>query len=207
MDIGKRLAFGIVLLSVATIVTLVVILVVNTNKMANHTESKLVLSLENQKEVNEHVQMDIGKEFHLLSTSMGDITAKMGEEQARLIGRDAGNQVAALFESFFAMSRTCARTIAAYKESCTEQGTEPSRETLDRIIYEILENTQEAQAIWSVMGVNELDGKDEEYKNSETSGETGRYSPWFYKDKGGIVGSIFARELKIVTKCFAYCES
>ena len=193
MNIGKRLAFGIVLLSVATIVTLVGILVVNTDKMANHTESKLVQSLENQKLVNDQIQSAIDNEFHQLSASMGDITAKMGEEQARLIGRDAGNRVAALFEAAFAMSRTCARTIAAYKESCTEQEIVPNRQTLDRIIYEILENTQEIQAVWAVMGPNELDGRDEEFKNSETSGETGRYSPWFYKGKDGNIIKAFCR--------------
>ena len=193
MDIGKRLALGIVSLSVATIVTLVGIQVFNTEKMANNTQSKLIHNLDNQKLVNDQIQSAIDNEFHLLSVSTGDITAKMGEEQARLIGRDAGNRVAALFEAAFVMSRTCARTIAAYKESCTEQEMVPNRQTLDRIIYEILENTQEIQAVWAVMGPNELDGRDEEFKNSETSGETGRYTPWFYKGKDGSIIKAFCR--------------
>jgi len=193
MDIGKRLAFGIVLLSVITIVTLVGILVVNTNKMANNTESKLIKSLENQKMVNDLIQSAIESEFHQLSTSMGDITAKMGEEQARLIGRDAGNQVAALFESAFTMSRTVARVIAAYRSSCAEQTIVPNRVTLDNILYEILEHTKEAQAIWVVMGPDELDDRDEYFKNSDTAGETGRYSPWFHKDQDGNIIRAFCR--------------
>ncbi|MCL2349356.1 MAG: methyl-accepting chemotaxis protein [Planctomycetaceae bacterium] len=193
MDIGKKLAFGIVLLSVVTIVTLVGIQVNNTSKMATNTEHKLIQSLDNQKQANNQIQTDIGDEFHQLSTSMGNITARMGEEQARLIGRDAGNQVASLFESSFAMSRTVARMIAAYKMSCTQQNIEVSRATLDEILYAILNKTKEAQSIWVVMGENALDGKDEQYKNTDTSGETGRYTPWFHKDKDGKVIRAFCR--------------
>ena len=193
MNIGKRLAFGIVLLSVATIVTLVGIQVVNTDKMASNTENKLVKSLDNQKLVNDVIQSEIDDEFQQLSTQMGDVTAKMGEEQARLIGRDAGNQVAALFESSFVMSRTIARIIAAYKEACEEQNIVPNRAIMDEVIFEILENTQEVQSVWCVMGVNAFDGKDEEYKSSETSGETGRYTPWFHKDENGNIIRAYCR--------------
>ena len=166
MSIERKLIFGMVSLSFATVVLLTLILTYNAQNMATATGEQLKTMLESQRETNRNLLTEIDTGFSELSGSMGNLTSSMGEKQAELEGKIIGGEIQKLVDSFVAQSRVLSEALSAYKNSCDLSGTVPDRRVLDTILQEVLEATPEALAIWNVWGENALDGKDQEYSDA-----------------------------------------
>ncbi|MDR0336192.1 MAG: methyl-accepting chemotaxis protein [Planctomycetaceae bacterium] len=172
-------------------------------------EKKLAEILAAQKQQNENMSKTIGNQFVELGRGMGKLTADMGERQAELEGKEIGAKIQLLVDSFVTASLTLSESLGAYKRSCDLAGAAPDRKALDLILWDVLSASPGAIAIWNVWGENALDGKDKEYADiykkylaehgkiprgadalamektkmdqRPTTGETGRYSPWFHR--------------------------
>ena len=231
MNIGRSLIFGIIVLTFLTVVAITGVMLKNSGTMVagiktqlsglgNEEKNQLDELLRFQKTLLEKAAGDQEKQskkvgdtiaagFGTLIEDMGNKTSDMGEKQALKIGEHIGCQIQMLVESFVITSRTLSESLSAYKRSCDLAGVLPDRRALDMILYNVLQTTPKAIAIWNVWGENALDGKDQEYidiykeyiaqhgsvprgpdaskmdvaaRNARpTAGETGRYSPWIHR--------------------------
>jgi PAS domain S-box-containing protein len=182
MNIGRKLILGMVALSFLTVVVLTLILTYNAQNMATTTGQQLQTMLDSQKETNDNLLKEIDTGFSKLSDSMGGLTTELGRETVLLKGEAVGNQLNVLFGEAFSSARATARFIEAYKTDCREREIEPERRFVDIVLRNTLAKNDRFQAVWCVFGPGKFDSKDEEYKNYETSGITGQYTPWFFRD-------------------------
>ena len=240
MNIGRSLIFGVLTLTILSVVAIATVMVRNTGTMVagiktqltalGETEKKQLAKLlvsqksllaetaKAQEQKGTEFSKTIGDGFGTLTKNLGEKTSDMGKEQARLIGEHIGTQIQLLVNSFVTSSRTLSDSISAYKQSCDQTGMTPDRRVLDMILLNVLESSPKAIAIWNVWGVNALDGKDQEYidiyenymskhesvprgddalkmkpeamEARPTTGETGRYSPWYHRvktDQGEVI--------------------
>jgi PAS domain S-box-containing protein len=210
MNVGRSLIFGILILTILTVAAVTTVMTRNANSMVSGIKTQLT-------DLNNTVKQTIDNGFDTLTKHLGDKTADMGQEQARLTGEQIGAEIQLLVDSFVVSSRTLSDALRAYKQSCDTAGTVPDRNTLDMILLNVLQSTPKAIAIWNVWGENKLDGKDAEYKKIHddyetehgdvprnldaykmgtekmnarpTTGVTGQFSPWWHRLKtdDGIV--------------------
>ena len=185
MNVSRSLIFGILALTFLTVIAITWVMVRNTSmmitdirtqlnnlgetereqltKMLESQQTMLATSAASQKEQGKTITQSIGDNFETLTDSMSKRTSDMGKEQAQLIGEQIGYQIQLLVESFVTTSRTLSETLSAYKRACDLAGIIPDRRALDMILYNVLDASPKAIAIWNVWGENALDGKDHEY--------------------------------------------
>jgi len=185
MNIGRSLIFGILTLTILSVVAIATVMVRNTNTMIEDIETQLTKlgntekqqladllvsqkallteTAKTQEQKGSEFAKTIGEGFGTLTTNMGKKTSEMEREQARLIGEQIGAQIQRLVESFVVTSRTLSKSISAYTQSCDLAGITPDRRVLDKIFLNVLEASPKAIAIWGVWAENALDNKDQEY--------------------------------------------
>ncbi len=72
------------------------------------------------------------------------------------------------------------RALARSFEGSKKAGT-ANREEMHEMLKGVIKDNDNILGIWTVWQPNALDGKDEEYKNTEGHDETGRFIPYWYR--------------------------
>lgn len=72
-----------------------------------------------------------------------------------------------------------------YSSSMEKEGSRLSREDSNEMLKNYIRKNQSYLGIWTIFEPNRFDGKDDEYKNKEGYGESGRYAAYWGVDKYG----------------------
>lgn len=122
-----------------------------------------------------------GGVFSYLTIYSRNVAYKNGQEIGQAIATEYANQIRADLEDYMSVVRTLSQSLSGLKE---EELTD--RDIVNSILQNVLDNQPDFTAVWVGWEPNAFDGKDEEYRNKPGHDVTGRFVPYWYRDKGDL---------------------
>ncbi len=107
-------------------------------------------------------------------------TVKMTTIQAHEFARSQSEKYSETIKNDIETIHISVRALARSFEGSKKAGT-ANREEMHEMLKGVIKDNDNILGIWTVWQPNALDGKDEEYKNTEGHDETGRFIPYWYR--------------------------
>lgn len=117
----------------------------------------------------------------ILSIKSVDMAKTLSYQIAGETASKNGNYVRAELEAAMDTDRTLSYTFQEMKLS-----QEVNRETMNKILINVLKDNPQFVATWTLWEPNALDGRDAEYVNKPGSDSTGRFIPYWSKHNGAV---------------------
>lgn len=108
----------------------------------------------------------------------------LAKDQAIREARELAYRYSGEVKAQIEIALNAARTVAQMFKGVKILGTLPSRDVLNAMLKQVLEDNPEFMAIWSVWQPNALDGKDQEFVDGFGDDRTGRYVPYWNRATG-----------------------
>lgn len=110
----------------------------------------------------------------------------ISEQDANRFVNETATRYGLQVKSEIELGMDAARTLAHSFEGLKESGQMLDRGSLDKMQIAILNGNPSFLGVWTCWEPNMLDGLDEQFKGAAGHDETGRYIPYWYRDKGTI---------------------
>ncbi|UNK19674.1 methyl-accepting chemotaxis protein [Paenibacillus sp. N3/727] len=118
-------------------------------------------------------------------TAIALITNSTSMKSAISLTETAGEKIAANVQNNLDKSMGTARTLAHSFEVMKKKGN-TDRETVNTIIKNVLEKNESYLAAWTIWEPNAFDGKDQQYKNTAGTDQSGRLLPYWKRTDTGL---------------------
>jgi len=112
-------------------------------------------------------------------------TVKMTTVQAHEFARSQSEKYSEAIKIDIETIHISVRALARAFEGSKLAGS-ANRDEMHEMLKGVIKDNDNILGIWTVWEPNALDGKDEEYKNTEGHDETGRFIPYWYRSGGDI---------------------
>lgn len=130
----------------------------------------------------------LGSIFILLGAMVITITLltnNLSMKSATSLTETSGEQVAGTVQNNLDKAMGAARSLAQSFEAIKKSG-DTSRETVNSIIQNVLEKNEAFRAAWTIWEPNAFDGKDQKYRNTPGTDQSGRLIPYWKRTETGL---------------------
>ncbi|MDR3108502.1 MAG: methyl-accepting chemotaxis protein [Planctomycetaceae bacterium] len=209
MRIDRLLLIGIVLLAVFIVVIITLLLTYDMSAMAQRNIADLYSVAKSVDEQNKTLFTELNQKAESVSKDIWQVTNDAAIEELRSVGNSIAAKIKTVMDVPFVAVRDLVTTIMFEKTDAEQHGETPSRERIERILRNYLEQNEHVKAVFSCWEKNQFDGKDADFVGKENPDpemdnlykeyvSEGAFLPWFYLDED--------KETKKTKIVRAYCD-
>lgn len=123
--------------------------------------------------------------FTLVFAMVGFDVYQGQKENATHLAEAIAKDYASTIKAELEISLDSARNTAYMMEGLINQGS-PDRESVNAVLKSILSGNENFFGVWVCFEPNAFDGRDNEYAGTSGHDQTGRFTPYWYRDGSGI---------------------